>query len=313
MSLHSRRGFLRLTGAAAAASLAWPQKRVLSAEGGPRPFRPRLAICNETFEDWPLEKAFGFSAECGYQGVEIAPFTIAENVRDISAARRQEVRRAAEKAGLEVIGLHWLLAKTKGLHLTSPDADVRRKTGDYLADLARFCADLGGKLLVFGSPQQRNLLPGVTREEAMKRAAEVFRGLLPVLEKTDTLLALEPLSPETTTFLTTAAEGVELVKMVDSPLCRLHLDCRAMSSEPTPIPDLLRAHRAWLVHLHANDPNSQGPGFGKLDFVPIFQALAEIGYTGWVSVEVFDYAPGPERLARESIRYMRECLAKVRA
>ena len=78
-----------------------------------------------------------------------------------------------------------------------------------------------------------------------------------------------------------------------------------------PIPGLIQRHAERLVHFHANDPNQQGPGFGQLDFVPIFAALREVDYRGWVSVEVFDYSPGAERLARESIRYMRDCLVKA--
>ena len=275
MSLHSRRDVLRLAGAAAAARLAGPP-RVFAGEGGRRPFRPRLAICNETFADWPLEKAFGFSAECGYQGVEIAPFTIAQNVRDISSPRRKEVRRMAEKAGLEVIGLHWLLAKTEGFHLTSPDAAVRRATARYLGQLSRFCADLGGHLMVFGSPKQRDILPGVSRGQAFEHAAEVFREVAPILEDNGVTLALEPLAPAETNFIQTAAEAVELAEMVGSPQVRLHLDCKAMSSEAVPIPELIRRHHGMLAHFHANDPNLQGPGFGELDFVPIFEVLGEV-------------------------------------
>jgi sugar phosphate isomerase/epimerase len=268
----------------------------------------KFAICNETFQDWAFERAFDFARQCGYTGLEIAPFTIANDVKDISAARRREVRRQAEAARMEIIGLHWLLAKTKGYYLTSPEADVRRATAAYLGELARFCRDLGGTIMVFGSPLQRNLLPGVTMEQAMGYAAEVFRAAMPVLEECGVTLAVEPLGPAEGDFLNKAADAVRLIGMVDHPNCRLHLDCKAMSSEGPPIPDIIRANREHLVHFHANDANRQGPGFGAIDFVPIFAALREVGYDGWVSVEVFDYTPGIERLARDSIEYMRKCL-----
>ncbi|HUT95904.1 MAG TPA: sugar phosphate isomerase/epimerase family protein [Thermoguttaceae bacterium] len=271
----------------------------------------KFAICNETFQDRPFEKAFAFAAECGYTGLEMAPFTIANLVTDISSEKRAEVRRQAEAAGLEVVGLHWLLAKTEGLYLTSPDAEVRRKTAAYLGELARFCADLGGKVMVFGSPQQRSLLPGVSHDEAMRHAADVLRATLPALEETEVTLALEPLAPSETDFMQKATDAVRLAEMVGSPQVRLHLDCKAMSSESIPIPELIHQNRSLLAHFHANDPNLQGPGFGDLDFLPILQALGEIDYRGWVSVEVFDYTPGVERLAAESIRHMQSCLEEL--
>ena len=275
------------------------------------PLRFKYAMCNETYGDWPFEKAFALVADAGYTGIEIAPFTINNDITDVTAKRRTEIRRLAEKNGLEIIGLHWLLAKTEGLHLTSPDKDVRRKTAVYLGELARCCADLGGKLLVFGSPKQRDLAPGMSKKQGMKYAAEVFGQSVPVFEKTDVTVALEPLTTKETNFMTTAAEGVELMSLVDSPRVRLHLDCKAMCGEPTPIPELIHKYRQQMVHFHANDPNLQGPGFGTLDFVPIMQALCDIDYNGWVSVEVFDYTPGPERLTRESIDYMRKCVDRL--
>lgn len=268
----------------------------------------KFAICNETFQDWPLDRACAFAAECGYTGVEIAPFTLAARAGDVSAAERVEIRRQVKAAGLEVVGLHWLLAKTEGFHLTSPDAEVRTHTADYFADLARLCGDLGGKLMVLGSPVQRNLAEGMTKAQGMACAAEVLCRLLPVLEASGVVLALEPLGPQETNFLLTAADAVELIDRVGSPQVRLHLDCKAMATEATPIVELIRQNRSVLAHFHANDPNRQGPGFGSLDFAPIFTALREVRYEGWVSVEVFDYAPGIERLARESIEYMRRCV-----
>jgi sugar phosphate isomerase/epimerase len=271
----------------------------------------KFAICNETFQGWAIDRGFECAAECGYSGVEIAPFTLADRVTDITPAMRAEVRRSAESHGLEVVGLHWLLAKTEGFHLTSPDGQVRRRTAEYLAESARCCAEMGGRVLVFGSPKQRDVLPGVSRCQAMDYAVEVFSSVAPALEATDVVLAIEPLAPAETNFLLTAAETVELIERIGSPQIRLHLDCKAMSSETTPIPELIRRNAKVLAHFHANDPNLRGPGFGDLAFEPIFEALAEIDYRGWVSVEVFDYAPSPEVVARKSIEYMQECLERL--
>lgn len=269
----------------------------------------RYAICNETFGDWPLAKACEYAAACGYTGLEIAPFTLAPLATDVSDAARAEIRRTLDAAGLDCVGLHWLLAKTDGFHVTHPDPDVRKRTIAYLGELARLGADLGGRVLVFGSPKQRSLLPGISREQATDHLHEVFSRLVPVLESTGTVVALEPLSPVETDVLTTAEETCRLIERIGSPNVRLHLDVKAMASEPHSIPRIIHESSRHLEHFHANDVNLQGPGFGDVDFVPIFRALAEVGYPGWVSVEVFDYTPGVERLARESIESMRRAAA----
>ncbi|MDZ4779064.1 MAG: sugar phosphate isomerase/epimerase family protein [Planctomycetia bacterium] len=266
----------------------------------------KLAICNETFVDWPHARAFEFARECGYTGIEIAPFTLAKDVRAVTPQQIQEMRSLAERFELEIIGLHWLLAKTEGYHLTSPDAVIRQATTEYLQDLGRCCRELGGSVLVFGSPLQRNLLPGVSHEQATEFAVEVFSAAMPVLEDLDVILAVEPLGPAEGNFLLTAAEAAALIERVGSTHCRLHLDCKAMSSEVQSIPEIIRQYAPLLTHFHANDPNRRGPGMGDLEFLPILEALAQIDYRGWVSVEVFDYSPGPERLAKESIDYLRE-------
>ena len=271
----------------------------------------KFAVCNETFQDWPFERAFQFARELGYTGIEYAPFTINKNAYNITAAQRAEVRQQAEDAGLEPIGLHWLLAFTEGYYLTSPDEDVRKRTGEYLAELARLCRDLGGNILVLGSPMQRNLLDGVDHGQALQLAADVIRRAVPVMEECGVTLAVEPLGPAEGDFLLTAESGIQLIDLVDSPNCQLHLDVKAMSSEGKPIPEIIRDSAKHLIHFHANDANKRGPGMGEIDFVPILQALQDVGYDGWVSVEVFDYDPGVEALASESIEYLKACVAKL--
>ena len=275
------------------------------------PPKMKYAICNELFQDWPFEKAFAYARETGYTGVEIAPFTIHTDAREISPGQRAAVKNQIADAGLECVGLHWLLAKTEGYYLTTPDEAVRARTGEYLAELARLCRDLDGSIMVLGSPFQRNLLPGVTHEEAMAHAADTVKRAMPVLEDRGVTLALEPLGPAEGDFLNTAERGIELAEMIGSPNCKLHLDVKAMSTETKAIADILRDSRDWMVHFHANDPNLLGPGMGEVNYEPIFGALKDIAYDGWVSVEVFDYQPGIETICEESIRHMREIAARV--
>ena len=200
----------------------------------------KFAICNETFVDWPLDKAAAFAAECGYTGFEIAPFTLGPDIRAITSERRSEIRNQVAAAGLEVIGLHWLLAKTQGIHLTSPDPATRRRTSEYLCDLARLCRDLGGWVMVLGSPQQRNMIGDVGVYGARENAIEVITAALPVFEETGTTLAIEPLAPADTNFLTMACAAADLIDRVGSPHCRLHLDCRAMADRAHADPQAAR-------------------------------------------------------------------------
>jgi sugar phosphate isomerase/epimerase len=265
------------------------------------------AICNETFGGWDHAHICSFAAELGYRGLEIAPYTLAASVRDLSAGQRSELRRTAEANGLTIFGLHWLLAKTEGYHVTSPDTGVRQRTADYLGALAHCCRDLGGDVLVFGSPAQRRLLPGISHAQATDYALDTFSRAAPTLASTGVTLCLEPLTTAEVDFLTTCDETVALLDRLAHPSFALHLDVKAMSSEGTPVPELIRRHASRTRHFHANDPNKRGPGFGATDFVPIFQALRETGYSHWVSVEVFDYTPDPETIARESLQYMQRC------
>ncbi len=273
----------------------------------------RFAICNETFGEMPLEQAVDLAASLGYTGWEVAPFMLGSRASEISGQARQRYRQVVRSAGLEIIGLHWLLAKTEGFHLTTTDAATRRRTAAYFEELIELCADLcqdntpgrTSGVMVLGSPQQRNRAEGVTSEVAMQNAAEVLGNLGDSLDRHDVRIALEPLSPQEGNFLNTAAEARQLKQLLPHPRIGLHLDVKAMSSEADEIPQIIRDHADWMLHFHANDPNLRGPGMGDVDFTPIMAALREVAYAGWVSVEVFDYAPGAERLARESIETLK--------
>jgi sugar phosphate isomerase/epimerase len=272
----------------------------------------RLGICNELFEGWDLGRVCRTVREMGYEGLELAPFTLAPRIDELPSWRREEIRRTIEGEGLTTIGLHWLLAKTEGLHLTSPDEAVRKRTASYLIELAKATVELGGSLMVFGSPKQRNLLPGVNVHQAMDYAALTFSEAMPAIGALGIDLCLEPLAPSETDFLTSIGEAQALIRRIDHPHFKLHLDVKAMSSDPGgSVTELIARHGAEAGHFHAQDTNLRGPGMGEVDFGPILRSLVASGYDGWVSVEVFDYSPGAEETAYQSYQCLRRELDRA--
>ena len=265
-----------------------------------------FAICNEIFQGWKIEDAIQFAAKTGYAGIEIAPFTIAKYVTDISKDQRQRIRAAAAQADIAITGIHWVLAQTEGLFLTHNDPAVRDKSSKYFQALVEFCADIGGNIIVVGSPKQRNIPEGATAAQAWDWAKQTISPAVAMALHRGVTICLEPLSPQETNFINTAEEALRFVKQFRTPSFKVILDVKAMSSEQKPIPQIIRETWPHFAYFHANDKNLKGPGFGDVDFLPIAGALRDIGYHGWVSVEVFNFDEGPEAIATRSFDYLRK-------
>jgi sugar phosphate isomerase/epimerase len=266
----------------------------------------KFGICNEIFKDWSLDDTFRYAKKAGYDAVEIAPFTVAKSVTEISASERARIKESAAQAGIGISGLHWVLVQAEGMYLTSPDASVRSHTARYFVDLVDCCADLGGTRIIVGSPKQRNLLDGVTYEQAWALATETFRDSVKRAEDRGVVICFEPLAPAETNFVNTAAEGIRFAEQFASPAMSIILDVKAMCSEEKPIPQIIAESAGKFEYFHANDRNLKGPGFGDIDFHPIATALRGVGYDGYVSVEVFKFEEGAEVIATKSIDYLKK-------
>ncbi|RPJ38534.1 MAG: sugar phosphate isomerase/epimerase, partial [Deltaproteobacteria bacterium] len=237
--------------------------------------RMKIGICNELFQGWPIAQIFEYAARLGYGGVEIAPFTLADSVRDISSGKRKEIRRAAEEQGIEVIGLHWLLVKPEGLYINHPEPEIRRRTQEYLQELIHFCADLGGKVLSHGSPKQRTIQEGWNFEEGWKRARETLEGCLPTAKERGVTYCIEPLTRSNTNFINTVEEAQRLVAEINHPNFQMLVDCRSAEANEGSAAKAVRKAltSGHLCHVHLNDVSGRGPGFGEVAFSPILKEL----------------------------------------
>jgi len=271
----------------------------------------RIALCNEVLAPMNFARQCELAAALGYDGLEVAPFTLGDNVLALTAAQRAQIRRAAQDAGIVVSGLHWLLARPPGLSITSGDAAVRQRTLDMLRGLVDLCADLGGAMLVHGSPAQRRLPDGDAAQPAREHALQVIAAAATHAGSAGLTYCIEALAPPEANFINTLQEAADVVRRLGVPSLRTMLDCcaaaRAEARSPAQLLD------EWLpsgliAHVQVNDPNRRGPGQGDLSFAPIFAALRRHHYDGWVAVEPFDYQPDGPTCAARAIGYVRGIL-----
>jgi D-psicose/D-tagatose/L-ribulose 3-epimerase len=268
-------------------------------------FQFKHAICNETYEKWPFRDACRSMRRIGYTGIEIAPFTLAEYPRDIAAAQRREYRDIIESEGLQFVGLHWLMASPKGLHVTAPERELRERSWRHITDLVDLCADLGEEgVMVFGSPKQRCTVDGLTPNEAATNYTAGLAFVAPHAQQRGVTILVEALPRNQCDVITTLAEAVEIVKQVNSPAVRTMFDTHNAADESEPHPDLVDRYFDLIRHVHVNEVDGRHPGTGSYDFKPVFDVLRRRGYQHWVSLEAFDFTPGPEKIANDSLRFV---------
>lgn len=309
----SRRHMLMLLGAAGCGADQPEDAAAPPDAAGPGPFR--LAVCNETFQGWDLPSACRGALRTGYSGIEIAPFTLSDDPVTIPAVRRREFRDAVLSEGVGYVGLHSLLTAPRGeLHITTPDAAVRERSWTYFRHLIDLCADLGDEgLMILGSGRQRRTVGGSSVAEATGRLREGLAGVADHARARGVTILPETLAPHLCDVLTSLDETVAMVREIGHPAVQTMFDTHNAAAERTPHGELIKKHADLIRHVHVNEMDGRHPGTGAYDFSVPLQALKDVGYRGWLSLEVFQFEPSGEEIARLSSAYLRRVEAGLAA
>lgn len=284
------------------------RRELLQSLGAAMPARAsnlRLAICNETFQTPDFARQCRLARKTGYLGLEIMPGVLAEDPTAIPSARLAEMLRIMNEEGVAFAGLHNLLSAPKGLHCTTPDSAVYRRTWEAVQRLIDLCAGLGGGVMVLGSGKQRAAEGGQRPAEAVARLTEGLAGVAAHARSSGAVLLLEPLAPHLCNVVNTLEEAVAIVKQIGSPAVQSIFDVHNTVAERLPHPELIAVYFPFIRHVHLNEMDGRRPGLGGYDFKPLFRALLERNYTGWLSVEVFDFKPSGEEVAAAANAYLR--------
>ena len=274
----------------------------------------RHSICNEGFDKWPFAEACQAIRKAGYTGIEIAPFTLAEDPAAIPAEKRREYASIIQSEGLTFAGLHWLMVSPKGLHVTSPDQALRARSWEYVRRLIDLCADLGpGGVMVFGSPNQRSTTGGLSREQATRNYIDGLAGVAPHALERGVKVLLEALPIQQCDVVTSLDEAASIVRQIGNPGIQTMFDSHNAVNEAEPHDVLVDRHFNLIRHVHVNEMDGRHPGTGAYDFKPVLRVLARGGFSGWISLEAFDFTPGPEKVAQDSLRYLESEIATLNA
>ena len=265
----------------------------------------RHAICNEVFKDWQFLDACKAIRAAGYTGIEIAPFTLAEDPATVTPAQRLEYKQMIADQGLTFVGLHWLMVSPKGLHVTTPDQSVREKSWLHIRNLIDLSADLGpNSIMVFGSPFQRASTGGLSREEATRYYVDGLAAVASQAESRGVTILMEALPAGQCDVVQTLDEAAGYVREIGSPAIRTMYDSHNAVDEVEPHEVLVDRHFDVIRHIHVNEMDGKHPRAGGFDFRPVFSTLKRRTYGGWISLEAFDFTPGAERIANESLSYL---------
>ncbi len=268
-----------------------------------------LSICQEIFGSIPFDEVCRKARKHGYTGIELAPFMLASDIRQVGRQQLLDIKNTAVRQGLTIVAAHWLLVSPPGMSITTPDTRTWLETKAFIENLVDVAAVVGIPVLVFGSPKQRNIDSAWGDfTEAYQRGVKMFKSVMHACERSGVVIAIEPLGPKTTNLAATFADAMELIDEVDSPFLQLHLDVKAMHDDVMSLGEQIRQSRGRLVHFHANDTNLLGPGMGNVDFIPIIDALRKIEYNGWISIETFNDGIAGDDIARRSFSYLASIL-----
>lgn len=267
----------------------------------------RLSVSNLAIPASAGPEAWAALAAAGVAGVEVAPTRWApwaELDSQHLAARRASL--AAE--GLAVSSLQAIFYGIEGLSLLGP-AEAFAAMRQQVAVLGRMAAGLGAGVAVFGAPRQRSR-GGLSPEAAFALGADRLGILAETAWAEGLIIGLEPVPADYgNDFLPSWQEVLAMVRAVDHPGLRVHLDTACVALGGGDIAEAVRACAPWLAHFHAAEPKLAGFAAPVAPHAAAAAALHDAGYGGWIAIEMLEQPQAPLHALAEAVRFVRDAYA----
>lgn len=281
----------------------------------------KISLCNEVIagrgqDAVAFEDQCVMAADMGYDGLELAPFTLCSQPKELSGASRKKILQTAKSHQLEITGLHWLLVSPAGLSITTDDKEVWNQTLDVIKETIDLCRDFEGQVLVHGSPVQRKMPDGdeACIYAAKQRAIDLWGAAGDYAERQGLVYCIEPLARMETSFVNTVEEAIDIVKVINSSALKTMIDTSSAGlTEDISVPELIRkwVPQGDIAHIQLNSTNRGAPGDGDDSFYDILLALQDVNYNGVFAIEPFSYKDGGQATASRAIKYVTDVLKSL--
>lgn len=255
---------------------------------------------------YPLEETIKRLARIGYDGIEIGAAAPHAYPAYLDTARRREIKQVLDDNGMVVSAMLPAPGGGPGHNVASPLAEERRAAIQQYKDVAQLCADLGGSIVLYVAGWQ---IFGTTRQQAFEWSREALAEVAPFAADLGVTVAVEP-TPTDSNLIESADDAIELVEAVGGANVKTMFDTIHVYYRNEPATDYAYRMRDLLGYVHLSDVDRLAPGKGRGDFVGLIEALREIGYDGWLSMEIgFNRRDvEPDKVAREAFEYIKPLL-----
>lgn len=266
-------------------------------------------------ESLPLIKKV---SDFGFDGVEIPIF-------DPKQVDIKATKDALKSAGIECTGCA-ILGDDRDI--ISDDSAIRDNAKKYIKECIDICDALDSRIFCGPLYSAVGKLVGRARtQEEWDRAVDGLSEVAKYAGEKGVILAMEPLNRFETYFINIAEDIVKLVKDVNHPNLRVHLDTFHMNIEEKNLYKAIKNTGEYLAHIHCCENDRGTPGSGNVDWQGVFKALHEINYNGWIVIESFvpaieaiakaaaiwrELEPGgADAIARDGLKFLKNCWENI--
>lgn len=239
-----------------------------------------------------LGKSIEQAAEWGYDGIEL-------HLTDSDAVDKNQIMAALKRNHMRLTSIGTGPSYSQeGIFMTHPSKEIRRQAVRRMKGHIRFGAETGAVVIIGLIKGQKK--DNADRERYMEYFYDTMNACIREAEQRGVTLVFEVIDRFESDWLNTVEEGLVLLEELGSPNLKLHLDTFHMNIEEPDSAASIRRAGSRIGHIHVADSDRWYPGHAHYDFAADFQALKEIGYTGAVALESFQY-PDAGTAARRSL------------